>query len=132
MLAFIDGLGNMPVSLVSLCYACIARTSAAMVAFEEAAQRRRESTEPTTYNKPTIASTASTTDDVASVDDGISVDDCSVSGGGRMGPVGTLVEHMKEQLDAASRTVHRQLASPPYTHTHALPPPNTRAYKYAL
>ena len=92
----------------------ILRTSAAMMTFEEAAQRRREYPEATGRSKPTTNTTTappSITDDVSVVadEDESHVDDSDVDRRGRMGPVGSLVEHLKEQLSAASRTIIRQV-----------------------
>ena len=88
-----------------------------MIAFEEAAQRRRESPEPTADQKTTPPrSTAGTSG---------SVDDDEFDYRGRMGPVGSLVEHLKEQLGTASRTISRQVIPIPTriaSHSICVPP----------
>ena len=78
------------------------RTTAAMVAFEEAARRQREPREVTADRKFTPA----VADDVASVDFQVNDSDADLP---RVGPVGSLVEHLKEQLSTASRTITRQV-----------------------
>ena len=88
-----------------------------MMTFEEAAQKRREYPGVTARSKP-IADTTnvppSIADDVSAVadEDELQVDDNGIAPTGRMGPVGSLVEHLKEQLSAASRTIIRQVIKP--------------------
>ena len=89
------------------------RTTEAMVAFEEAAQRQRKPRKAVADRKYTPA----VADDMSSVIDFQENDSDAYQP--RMGPVGSLVEHLKEQLDTASRTIIRQ-AMPNLGYIHVL------------